>query len=217
MYRALAAIHHDHAIELPAWLVEDNFIVADKRIPADTIGPEIRLHVMPVHARTADRHRSAARSRLRIGVAHDVDEHIVHAVVVIKEAVADPQDRLRCRRLCALGLRLRQCRIKDGHATEQHDNRHDATKHEVRLAHDVPLKKCLQKTAGTNAAHRINWRSPARRRYKWFRRSETAGPHQKSPPPNATHRRSCRFYRRGYASSNDRPAARCSSPRDSDR
>ena len=53
---ALAAVHHDHGVELPARRIEDDLIVADERIAADAVGPEVRRHVVPIGARAADGH-----------------------------------------------------------------------------------------------------------------------------------------------------------------
>jgi hypothetical protein len=52
----LAAVGHDDWIELLARFIE-NDVVPDKRIFSDAIGSEVRLHVMPVEARSADGYR----------------------------------------------------------------------------------------------------------------------------------------------------------------
>ena len=51
MNGTLAAVGHDDSVELLTWFIEDDFVVPDKRIFPDTVGSEVRLHVMPVEAR----------------------------------------------------------------------------------------------------------------------------------------------------------------------
>jgi hypothetical protein len=47
---ALAAVHHDDRVELLAGLVERDLVVADEGVFADSVRPEVRVHVVPVHA-----------------------------------------------------------------------------------------------------------------------------------------------------------------------
>ena len=93
MHRALAAVHHDDGVELPPGRVEDDLVAGHERVLADAVGLQVDCHVVPVEARAADRHRGAARSWRSGSAATDqVVVVAVHAVVVVEEAVADPED-----------------------------------------------------------------------------------------------------------------------------
>src|SRR5262247_1386731 len=60
MNGTLAAVGHDDRIELLARLIENDFVVSDKRIFPDAIRSEVRLHIMPVKAGAADGHGRGA-------------------------------------------------------------------------------------------------------------------------------------------------------------
>src|SRR5262249_15050052 len=101
---ALAAVHYDHRVELLPRRVENDLVVRGEGVLADAVGAEVGLHVVPVDARAADGRRHAARFALRIRGGRQAQHVAVHAVVVIEEAVAYPEDGLR--RLAAeLGAR----------------------------------------------------------------------------------------------------------------
>jgi hypothetical protein len=87
---ALAAVHHDNGVELPAGLIEHDFVVAGEGILSDAIWPQVRLHVVPIDARTADRHRNGAGPTLRICSPYQVPDMAVHTIVEIEETVPDP-------------------------------------------------------------------------------------------------------------------------------
>src|SRR5262245_39634472 len=57
MNGALAAIGHDDCIELLARFIENNLVVADRRIFSAFFESQVRFHVMPVETRSADRYR----------------------------------------------------------------------------------------------------------------------------------------------------------------
>ena len=69
MNGALAAVGHDDGVEPLARFIENDFVVSDKRIFPDAIGPEVRLHIMPVEAGPADGHRRGAITLLVCGSA----------------------------------------------------------------------------------------------------------------------------------------------------
>ena len=108
MDRTLAAIHHDYAVELAPGLVEDDLVVADERVATDHVRLQVRADVVPVDARSADRQADASERNGGIHPAAQRRHVPVHAVVVIEEAVADPEKRSGlAAQVDALGPRLR--------------------------------------------------------------------------------------------------------------
>jgi probable addiction module antidote protein len=45
MHRTLAAIHHQHRVELAPGRIDADLVVADERVAADPVGPEIRPYI----------------------------------------------------------------------------------------------------------------------------------------------------------------------------
>ena len=110
VYRALAAIHHQHGVEQlgqsPVADVEHHFVFCVERVRAHATGLEVRLQVMPVEARAADGGRGLAPAAVAFGAgAQQQADVAVHAVVVVEEAVADPQHGQRWRARCRRGGR----------------------------------------------------------------------------------------------------------------
>jgi hypothetical protein len=110
MNGALAAVGHNDGIELVARFIENDFIVSDKRIFPDAIGSEVRVHVMPVEARSADGYRRGTISLLVCGVpdSGQIQRMVVDAVVVIKETVSDVENGFWGfpSNVCSFGFRL---------------------------------------------------------------------------------------------------------------
>jgi len=125
--RTLAAVVHDHDIEGLVELVEDDLVVGGERIGRHAAGLEVRLHVMPVEARAADRHGRAPvlAAVLRIGRGDQPTDVAVHAVVEVEKTVADVENGLG---LCDPGVfhlraRLRERLAAAGPGEEQRNER----------------------------------------------------------------------------------------------
>ena len=123
---ALAAVHEHHRVELPARRVELDLVVRHERVLADAIA-QVALHVVPVDARAADGHRDAAVLDGLVAAAHEAAHVPVHAVVVVEEAVADPEHRPG--RPARRGLRGRLGRGCAAGKSQQDDDRRDHSGH----------------------------------------------------------------------------------------
>ena len=98
MDRTLAAVHDDRRVVLAPGRVEPHLVVGRERVPSQPALADQRGHVVPVEPGTADGDRRAAHARRGLGGGGgEPAEVIMQAVVVIEEAVADPEDRLRGR------------------------------------------------------------------------------------------------------------------------
>jgi hypothetical protein len=142
MNGALAAVGHDDGIELLARFIENDFVVSDKGIFADAIRSEVRLHVMPVEARSADGYRRGTISLLvcEISAFGQIRHMVVYAVVVIKKAVSDVENGFwgLSSNVRSFGFRLREKIIRYRDQKHQRKKSSEGFVFERRIKHTTP-------------------------------------------------------------------------------
>lgn len=91
--RTLAAIqHHGHVKQFPVRIVEFDLVPRHKGIGTNTVGVEIRIHIVLGKAGPADGSGSTAHLVPLVPSLDQRVEMTMHAVVIIKEAVSDKQN-----------------------------------------------------------------------------------------------------------------------------